>query len=91
MTNFSIGVGNTSDVYEHEECSYYEHGVKKCEVKTFKCEARARYVSLKKVGVGTHEGTMTICEFVVIGNPLRNGQGDTCITWHMIQFVLIDD
>ncbi|ELU14880.1 hypothetical protein CAPTEDRAFT_212627 [Capitella teleta] len=71
MVDFSIRVGNTSDVNEHAECAHYgEEAVKQGGDVTLDCSARGRYVSFRSEQNYTDINLVTICEFIVIGHPL---------------------
>ncbi|ELU14108.1 hypothetical protein CAPTEDRAFT_216318 [Capitella teleta] len=74
MVDFSIRVGNTSDVDEHAECAHYgrEAVVEGGDV-TLDCSARGRYVSFRREG-GEAIDLVAICEFVVIGHPLTTAE-----------------
>ncbi|ELU02340.1 hypothetical protein CAPTEDRAFT_195227 [Capitella teleta] len=80
MVNFSIQVGNFSDIDRHTRCAYYEKTVLQGGSVTLECEAKARYVSFRKEG-DIQVNRVTICEFVVIGYPLRSGgkTGSFCL------------
>ncbi|ELU16547.1 hypothetical protein CAPTEDRAFT_196439 [Capitella teleta] len=70
MVDFSIRVGNTSDVDKHAECARYDReAVKQGGDVTLDCSARGRYVSFRREG-GDAIDLVTICEFIVIGHPL---------------------
>ncbi|ELT88231.1 hypothetical protein CAPTEDRAFT_203933, partial [Capitella teleta] len=71
MVDFSIRVGNTSDVDEHAECVYYDgEAVIEGGNVTLDCSERGRYVSFRREGNYTQINLVTICEFIVIGHPL---------------------
>ncbi|ELT89107.1 hypothetical protein CAPTEDRAFT_189356, partial [Capitella teleta] len=71
MVDFSIRVGNTSDVDEHAECAHYDgEAVVEGGDVTLDCSARGRYVSFRREGNHNDTNLVTICEFVVIGHPL---------------------
>ena len=69
MEEFSIGVGNTSNVSMHTECAYQAETVGAGEDVSLSCSAVARYVSLRREG-GRDIDHVSICEFVVTGYPL---------------------
>ena len=72
MQNFSIRLGNTSDVNEHTRCAYHKDVVE--EVVTLDCHMVGRFVSFRKEE-GDEINKVTICEIVVIGHLLRtNGE-----------------
>ena len=79
LQHFSIRVGNTSDPEEHTECGYHYDPIQAGGNVTFDCNSVARFVSLNKER-GFDKGSVTICEFVVIGYPLRT-QGEVLISW----------
>ncbi|ELU17747.1 hypothetical protein CAPTEDRAFT_187632, partial [Capitella teleta] len=71
MVDFSIRVGNTSDVDEHAECAHYDgKAVKQGGDVTLDCSARGRFVSFRREGNYNTINMVTICEFIVIGHPL---------------------
>ncbi|ELU09863.1 hypothetical protein CAPTEDRAFT_204544 [Capitella teleta] len=64
MVDFSIRVGNTSDVDEHAECAYYDgEAVIQGGDVTLDCNARGRYVSFRREGNYRYIDLVTIsCE-----------------------------
>ncbi|ELU00609.1 hypothetical protein CAPTEDRAFT_206572, partial [Capitella teleta] len=70
MVDFSIRVGNTSDVDGHAECAHYDGEVIEGGDVTLDCSARGRYVSFRREGNYNDINLVIICEFIVIGHPL---------------------
>ena len=71
MQQFSIGVGTTADVNTHQECAYRSYQVERGESVTLNCKAQGQFVSFKRRG-GNEIHLVTICEFVVIGHPMKS-------------------
>ena len=82
MREFSIRVGNTYNVSEHTQCAYHAEVVEAGGSITLDCNAVGRFVSFRREGGDEFQwngidytgqiGLVTICEFVVIGHPLRS-------------------
>ena len=70
MEQFSINVGNTSEVMQHTQCAYQHENVTRGGNVTLDCNAVGRYVSFRREG-GFEPMLVTICEFVVMGHPAR--------------------
>ena len=67
MQQFSINVGNNSDVNGHTPCAHQNSVVSKGGLANLSCIAVGRYVSFR-MDKGSN---VTICEFVVMGHPAR--------------------
>ena len=70
MVDFTISVGNSSDIGHQTQCAYHDARVLKNESVTLGCQAVAQYVWFKRKG-GFEPHLVTICEFVVMGHPAR--------------------
>lgn len=70
MEEFSIRAGNSSDIDQQLQCAFQHENVSRNGSVTLNCQAIARYVSFKREG-GFEPQLVTICEFVVIGHPVR--------------------
>ena len=71
MQQFSIGVGTTADVNRHQECAYHQNEVAAGLSVTLNCQAQGQFVSFKRRG-GREIHLVIICEFVVIGHPMKS-------------------
>ncbi|ELU01382.1 hypothetical protein CAPTEDRAFT_227235 [Capitella teleta] len=76
MSNFSIRVGNTSDVNQHTECARKWETVGPGGLASLECQEKGRFVSFRREG-GNEINLVTICEFVVIGEPIT--KEDQCL------------
>ena len=66
--HFDIRVGNSPQIRENENCTWYEGPVPTGSSATIDCNTKlsGRYVSLQRTG-GTEPDLINICEVVVMG------------------------
>ena len=77
MQDFSIKVGNNTVISQLPICNSRHNAVPRGGSVTLNCQATGRYVAFRREG-GDAINLVSICEFVVIGHPLKNGGEYAC-------------
>lgn len=67
LIEFTLSVGNSSDVNDHTQCASHNGAVAAGATVSESCTATGRYLSFRRSGGGENHLT-TLCEVVVIGH-----------------------